>query len=451
MFLSQESYVKKMLDEFNFEEKRKPKPNSNLFTPSVHEPMTSSAKAKDAKEKAEAESILPYRRVVGLLMYLQICTRPDISKSVSDSARFSAEPGLEAVTALKRILRYLRGTSGYGIRYTRTPGRPRGVAGNFDLTFYADSDFAACPITRRSRSGGLIECCGGPVFWWSRLQPAVTLSTCEAEMLSLIEMTKEAIALHPTLVDMGIVPADSAITILQDNQSTIAVARQHSHSRRTKHYELKFMFLVELIEDKRIDLQYCRTAEMLADGLTKSLQGSMFVNWRDAIGVVPVPKFGDSTTAKRATAVKAVVGDSAVAVKTLRFAGAPFTEPIAPKEVALRSPPSNSQSSSDFNTPDHSSGLSDVSPQVSTGFGRTPVDPEYHGPRTKCVSTAINFTPARRRGGRPRKRQTTPAPKSAVAGTKSDPVDLISSDSDHVTAPPRYTTRSMSKKRRKDF
>ena len=293
LFLSQQNYINEVIEEFLIDEKAaNPKTPNSKRTPFPAKPLTPSALAKDRSEELLVESkFFKFRRVVGLLMFVMLCTRPDISKALSDAARFSHNPGVEAAAAVKQILRYLSGTSHMGILYKRDTTRPVGTVSNFEMKMYADADFASDLSTRRSRTGGVVMAAGGAVCWWSRLQSCVTLSTCEAEMLSLIEMVKERMGLKPILDSLNITRAKDPIRIQQDNQSTIAIARNSQHSRRTKHYELTFLFIVDMIEERTLELEYCHTADMLADSLTKTLPIAGFEKSRTSLGVVHPPLF----------------------------------------------------------------------------------------------------------------------------------------------------------------
>jgi hypothetical protein len=102
----------------------------------------------------------PYREAVGCLMYLAVATRPDIAFAVAYVSRFLEKPKERHWSAVKRIFKYLRGTSALGIRYD--------ALGNAQLEAYSDSDFASDPDTRRSVSGVVFKYSGGAIVWASR-------------------------------------------------------------------------------------------------------------------------------------------------------------------------------------------------------------------------------------------------------------------------------------------
>ena len=160
----------------------------------------------------------------------------------------------------------------------------------FAIDFYADSDFATDPDTRKSRSGGPIMACGGATDWWSRRQNIVTLSTCEAELVSLLEMGKDMVSNLPFYQKLKIMSDDFTPTIFQDNQSTIKVADSGVVSRRTKHFDLKYHWITDQIEKEVFKLEYCDTLSMLADIMTKNLPKGPFERARTKIGVKPPPR-----------------------------------------------------------------------------------------------------------------------------------------------------------------
>jgi hypothetical protein len=127
------------------------------------------------KEEKDAMANVPYKQIVGALIYLCTWTRPDIAAALSEVCRFMANPGRQHWTAVKRILRYLKGTLDYGISFS---GKYDGLVG------YADSDWGNNTDSRKSRTGYMFFT-NGPISWESRLQSTVALSTVEAEYLAL--------------------------------------------------------------------------------------------------------------------------------------------------------------------------------------------------------------------------------------------------------------------------
>ena len=131
-------------------------------------------KATDDEEAVEQHL---YQSLVGSLMYLSVCTRPDLTYAVGILARFSSKPNRSHWTAAKRVLRYLKGTANHGIAFTKSESG--------ECLGYSDADWAGDQEDRKSSSGYLFQMAGGPVSWKSRKQDSVALSRAEAEYIAL--------------------------------------------------------------------------------------------------------------------------------------------------------------------------------------------------------------------------------------------------------------------------
>lgn len=210
----------------------------------------------------EYMSRVPYRSAVGSLVYLVTCTRPDLAASVGIVSQFLERPGLNHWNAVKRIYRYLKGTMDTGLLLSGGT--------DFELRGYSDSDYAGDTDTRRSTTGYVFLLGGGAVSWRSKRQPTVALSTTEAEYMALAEAAREAIWLRLFLSELGF-SQRSAITIFDDNQGAISLARNPVHHARTKHIDVRYHYVREQVAAGTINVLYCVTHDMVADILTKPL------------------------------------------------------------------------------------------------------------------------------------------------------------------------------------
>jgi hypothetical protein len=196
-------------------------------------------------------------------MYAAVGTRPDISFTVNTLAQHAIAPGEKHLQALKRVFQYLAGTREYKMVFN-------GRAKDPSLIGYVDADWAGDANSRRSISGYVFFLSGSPIAWAARKQPSISLSSTESEYLASTLATREAVYLRQFLTEIGFPPTDP-IPLLVDNQSAIALARNPEFHARTKHIEVRHHYVREKIEDGIIDLQYCPTADQIADIFTKAL------------------------------------------------------------------------------------------------------------------------------------------------------------------------------------
>lgn len=210
--------------------------------------------------KKEMEKI-PYMEAIGSLLYAAQNTRPDISFAVNLLSRFSQNPGKAHWLAVKRVMRYLKGTVNKGIVFQKSAQ---------SLVGYCDADWAGDLDQRRSTSGYVFVMQGGAISWSSHRQRTVALSSTEAELTSVVSAMQEAIWLHRLESEL-IHGGTKGIKMYCDNKSAIHIVRNNNFSPRTKHVDIKAKFIREKLQDKPLQLEYISTNEMLADGLTKAI------------------------------------------------------------------------------------------------------------------------------------------------------------------------------------
>ena len=132
-----------------------------------------------------------------------------------------------------------------------------------------DSDYAGDPETRRSVSGFIVYVNECPVAWRSRQQKTTSLSSCESEYYAMTEAATELMYVKQ-LFEFLEVPIELPMVIQADNQGAIFLARNETSSR-TKHVDVRYHFIRELVETGVIKLEYVHTKENIADALTKNL------------------------------------------------------------------------------------------------------------------------------------------------------------------------------------
>ena len=231
-----------------------------------------------------------YQSAMSSLMYAMLGTRPNIAFAVSVVSRYGSNPTPAHWIAVKRILRYLRGTVNLELIYQEDLS---------SLTGYTDSDWAGDHDTRRSTSGYVFSIGSGVISWSSKRQPTVALSTCEAEYIGQTQVTKEAIWLQGLLQQLALSDNDRnlnatshTIVIYGDNQKVIALVKNPQNHGRCKHMEIQQKFVREKVTDQIIDLVYTPTDQMMADGLIKVLCRDKFEAFRAAIELVKANSWG---------------------------------------------------------------------------------------------------------------------------------------------------------------
>lgn len=226
-------------------------------------------------ERADMAGI-PYRETVGALLHIANRTRPDLAHAVSVLSRFNSNPGKQHWNAVKQLLRYLKGTSRIGL-----------VLGGKDplkLIAYVDANFAQDPDSRRSTSGFVFLFGKAAVSFKSRLQKAVTTSSCEAEIAALFGAASESVWLRRLLSFFGYLP-DGPTTIFEDNQGAIKFSHSRESYGRMKHIDIKHRFIREQIRAGVISISFVSSSQNPADILTKSLNPKLAISHRQHIGL----------------------------------------------------------------------------------------------------------------------------------------------------------------------
>ncbi len=252
--IDQKHYINDILVEYGMEDSRP------VVTPI--DPRASFDDRTTDKGKGEYGQ---YRSAIGSLLYLSQATRPDIAFAVSKMGRFVEKPAEEHWKAVKRIFRYLRGTSAQGL--VIGPGKGK-------LEAYVDADHAGDDDDRKSQTGYCLKLTGAPVIWRSVKQGCTAASSMESEYVALAECVKEVLWCRALLADMGLEELVGGATVIRcDSQSAIVFAGDRITKTRSKHIDVRYHITREAVEMGRIKLQYVPTQENIADVLTKGLHG----------------------------------------------------------------------------------------------------------------------------------------------------------------------------------
>eukprot|EP00253_Pinus_taeda_P034792 PITA_34792 len=233
LWLNQRKYVETILQRFNMQESKPVK------VPIPVGVRLSVEQYPKTQEEEEDMSHVPYASAVGSMMYAMFCTRLDIAHAVEVLSRFMSKPGKEHWTTVKQVFRYLRGTSDY-------------------------------------------------VCWMSKKQSVVALSSTEAKYMAATHASKEAVWLQRLCSSMGLV--QEAIRIDCDSQSVIFLAKNPAYHSKTKHVDVQYHFVRDMIEDQKVLLVKVDTLKNSADALTKSVSSEK-VSWcRETMGILGLGK-----------------------------------------------------------------------------------------------------------------------------------------------------------------
>ncbi|GAU26480.1 hypothetical protein TSUD_294490 [Trifolium subterraneum] len=187
------------------------------------------------------------KKMIGCLMYL-LATRPDLAFSMCLAARYMERPTEMHVVVVKRILRYIRGTLSLGIMYKYKTGKGLTVQG------WSDSDYAGDYDDRRSTSGYVFTMGESVICWSSKKQPIVTLSTTEAEFVSVASYACHCIWLRNVLDHLYLKQSECTL-INYDNSSSIKLSKNPIMHGRCQHIDVRYHFLRDLSKNGIIELK----------------------------------------------------------------------------------------------------------------------------------------------------------------------------------------------------
>lgn len=291
--LHQAAYTERVLERFNMHES---KPQSTpMVTRQVDHRNKKLKSHSENSEKPNEVKRVPFREAIGSLMYLASATRPDIAYAVNYLARNQIDPTEDDWVEVKRVFRYLRGTTDLGIKF---------LSNSENLEALSDVSFRDCEDSK-STGGYVIKLFGDVITWRSHKQSTVTTSTCQAEYLAMSDACQELISLDKSIryiIGRTFYP----ITLWCDNKSARdCTEKDGSHKLKTfdlsveeiknelayreKNGNRKSMaithgdFVKQCVEEKKIRVCWISTDENLADIMTKPLPQSRHDYLRDKI------------------------------------------------------------------------------------------------------------------------------------------------------------------------
>jgi hypothetical protein len=205
-----------------------------------------------------------YQMLISKLLFLSICTHPDISYLVNSLAQHSSAPRQSNFDAIKCTLRYLKGTATLGLHYTAQINQ-----GPFAPQGFLDSNWAG-EKDRRSVSGYAWFYRTCLIDWGSKKQQCVVLSSTKAEYVALTTCIQSGIAIRSLTTQLKL-EVPSLMIVMCDNKGVISLSSETSHQSRTKHIDIKYHFIRLHIENGTFEVVYVKSQDNCADILTKLL------------------------------------------------------------------------------------------------------------------------------------------------------------------------------------
>ena len=272
IFIHQRKYIKDMLKRFGMSDCK-----------SLDIPMQPGLQLEGSKP---ANTNYEYQELVGSLLFLTRCTRPDIAYPVHYLSRFFSKYDKPHWDAAKKVLQYLKGTMDFGILYSSKEIPENPISG------FVDADYGSDKQSRKSTTGCLFTYNGAPIIWISKRQTCIALSSTESEYIALAHGGKEAVWISRMYQELGSMENDT-ICLKTDSQSAMKLAKNPEYHDKTKHIDIRHHYIRKLIETEQVDLAHLPDTIQPADILTKSVVKETFIRKRGFMGVQPSPSEAD--------------------------------------------------------------------------------------------------------------------------------------------------------------
>ena len=310
--LSNATYINKILETKSFKSEAThnlPLPMSN---DSAYNRTIESSVPLDKEQliKVEEQYGFGYRQAIGELIYAMVTCRPDISFPLIKLSQYSTFPSEEHFKAVKNIYLYLQATKEEGIYYWRENQRTDRDIGHLpkcphqnnytpttreqqlptDLRATVDSDYANDIQHRKSVTGINIKIAGGSIYYKTKFQSTVALSSTEAEFIAACEAAKVILYVRSILDDMG-VHQNSATTLYEDNQGALLMANAGQPTKRTRHMETKHFAIQHWVDTDLLTLHRISTSDNESDAMTKNLPRTLFYRHVDYIMGKVIPDY----------------------------------------------------------------------------------------------------------------------------------------------------------------
>ena len=229
-------------------------------------------RTKDEDEILDEEEHKNFRSGVGILLYLVKNSRPDIANAVRELTKVMDKPNTAHLQALYKTLKYVVDTKNRSICFDTNW---KNVESNWELGSYSDSTYASDPDKKVSVTGYIILLEGMLLAWKSRGQKSVTLSSTEAEYVAASETCQEMMAILQ-IIEFLDIKIKYPMIVRIDNVGAIYLANNQTVNGRTRHVNIRYHFVRQLIEDGTVKVEFVRSKENKADAWTKNLDANLF-------------------------------------------------------------------------------------------------------------------------------------------------------------------------------
>eukprot|EP00252_Welwitschia_mirabilis_P004570 TRINITY_DN14889_c0_g1_i4.p1 TRINITY_DN14889_c0_g1~~TRINITY_DN14889_c0_g1_i4.p1 ORF type:complete len:342 (-),score=63.55 TRINITY_DN14889_c0_g1_i4:372-1256(-) len=226
-----------------------------------------------------------YRSAVGSLLYLT-ATRPDIQYAVGVVARFMSNPKEKHWNVVKKILRYVAGTLHFGLLY--------GKQESPTFHAYCDADWGGCLDTLKSTIGSAFMIGEFLIAWISKKQSLVAQSIAESEYVAMAATVQQIMWLVKLFDDLKfeIFPPTP---IYSDSKSAVSIALNPVMHQRTKHFDLKYHFIRDVVSNGQIQILFVQGTDQFADIFTKSLPATRFKFTMHCLKILNISIKGENT------------------------------------------------------------------------------------------------------------------------------------------------------------
>jgi len=265
--ISQERYIRETAEKYSL-----------LDCKSMQTPMDKNLRLDPADV---CDTSLPYRNLIGALLWIARASRPDILFAVIYLSKFATCHGEQHFKAAKRVLRYLVSTVDKKLTFHRQP-----VSTELNVKVYTDSDWAGDSSDRKYFSGSFVFLNGCCISWHCKKQSTVALSSVEAEYMALSDATRETLYVHNLLSEFFTVTIP--IPVNMDNNGAGYIAENDINNKLTKHIDIRHHFVRQYVHQKVIELFYVPTVDNVADIFTKALGPEVFTRLASMLLRIPL-------------------------------------------------------------------------------------------------------------------------------------------------------------------